>query len=131
MVVSMKEEQSERRLVRGGLALAAVPPTPRRQLFGLQALARSRSTLLSAMLAAARVRKSEAFILEDELLGVETRVEWSKTKIGSLTWFRKQKPNKSKTPNESSEREKHLGLGFLKYNSLHSEVVRIWRWELP
>jgi hypothetical protein len=64
----MKEEQSERRLVRGGLALAAVPPTPRRQLFGLQALARSRSTLLSAKLAAARVRRSEAFILEDRLV---------------------------------------------------------------
>jgi hypothetical protein len=70
MVVNMKEEQSERRLVRGGLALAAVPPTPRRQLFELQALARSRSTLLSAVLAAARVRKSDTF-----MLGVETRIE--------------------------------------------------------
>jgi hypothetical protein len=69
MVVSMKEEQSERRLVRGGLALAAVPPTPRRQLFGLQAFARSRSTLLRAPLAAARVTKREAFILEGRLVG--------------------------------------------------------------
>jgi hypothetical protein len=63
MVVIIKDEQSERRLVRGGL-LDPAPPTPRRQLFELQEPARSRSTLLSAMLAATIVRESEAFILE-------------------------------------------------------------------
>ena len=61
-VVIIKDEQSDRRLVRGGLF--PDPPTPRRQLLELQEFARSRSTLLSAMLAATIVRESEAFISE-------------------------------------------------------------------